>query len=73
MEVVSKDDVADGPCRSWRANKSLMRTGDLLLAALTLILALEGKVWTIAMLERQLDGCARDQLDSAVAQSAVSA
>lgn len=53
--------------------KRLMRTGDLLLAALTLILALEGKVWTVAMLERQLDGCARDHLDSAVAQSAVSA
>ena len=52
----------DMPALARFANKRLMRTGDILLATLTLVLALEGKDRTVAMLERQLEMVRRDQV-----------
>ena len=52
----------------WFANKRLMRTCDLLLATLTLILALEGKDRTVAMLDQQLKRLRRDQIVAATVQ-----
>jgi len=52
----------DQPALARFANKRLMRTGDLLLATLTLILALEGKDRTVAMLDEQLQRLRRDQI-----------
>ena len=52
----------DQPALARFANRRLMRTCDLLLATLTLILALEGKDRTVAMLEQQLQRLRRDQI-----------